>query len=272
MGLCGALWGFVGRGGALIDATFVYIDYGASPLIGLELRYSLLTLRAEILDARVVVYTDKPDAHPNSCPLDWAGWTRGGAYPHRIKPCVVLDAIERYSGLCVLMDTDSYITPGFAEKLAQASLLGPLMDHCEEGDPYPELAGWGTDLPSGHYTYTHAPSFNSGLIAVRAERDRAAVRDALALIDALWDDGKRQFNIEQIALSEAFRIHTLSVGAMRPFFQHYCRRSLKRYMHWRLKRLKPLLQDSLRPCIAHPHALVRAFNWVDRLALRKLSG
>ena len=42
--------------------TFLYIDYGPSPYIGRELRYSLSTLLAEypVGDARVVVYTDKP--------------------------------------------------------------------------------------------------------------------------------------------------------------------------------------------------------------------
>ena len=43
--------------------TFLYIDYGASPHIGRELRYSLATLLAEFEAPRVVVYTDKPEIY-----------------------------------------------------------------------------------------------------------------------------------------------------------------------------------------------------------------
>jgi hypothetical protein len=260
--------------------TFLYIDYGPSPCVGLELRYSLATLLAEYEAPRVVVYTDKPDAyarlHPSVTPRplgdDLARWTREGAYNHRIKPCALLDALGRHGGLCALLDTDSYVAAGFAAALAAATASGPAMDHCEGGDPYPELAGWSADLPGGRYAYDPktAIMFNSGLIAAEAARDGAALEDALALIDALWDDGKRLFKIEQIAVSEAFRWRALAIGETRPAFQHYFRRSLKRYMHWRIDawmRRAPVLQPT-RPCIAHPRNAVRAFNLVNRLVRR----
>ena len=44
----------------------------------------------------------------------------------------------------------------------------------------------------------------------RRPRRTTPLADAVALIDALWDDGRRLFNIEQIALSEAFRLHGLA--------------------------------------------------------------
>jgi hypothetical protein len=260
-----------------VTPTFVYIDYGSSPLIGRELRYCLATLLAEYEAPRVVVYTDKPDAyaslHPCVTPRvlgqDQARWTRDGAYPHRIKPAVLADALSAHGGLCVLLDTDSYIQPGFAAALAKATADGPAMDQFERRDPYPEIAGWSAALPSGRYVYDPktAAMFNSGLIAAKAGRDDAALTDALALIDALWDDGKRQFNIEQIAISEAFRLHGRTVGEVCPAFQHYFRRSLKRYMHWRIDawmRRSAVLAPT-RPCIAHPRNAVRAFNWINRL-------
>src|SRR5271170_6030341 len=97
--------------------TFLYIDYGPSPHIARELRYSLSTLLAEYAGggARVVVYTDKPRSYDNlhervsarDISHDFAAMTRHGALPHRIKACVLLDALKRLDDDCVLLDTDS---------------------------------------------------------------------------------------------------------------------------------------------------------------------
>jgi hypothetical protein len=108
--------------------------------------------------------------------------------------------------------------------------------------------------------------FNSGLVAVRSGRDDAALADALALIDALYDSGRRAFNLEQFAFSEALRRTGRPVGEMQPSFQHYYRRSLKRYMHWRIGAWERRTAFApTRPCIAHPRNAVRAFNWVNRI-------
>jgi hypothetical protein len=259
--------------------TFVYIDYGPSPDIGLELRYSLATLLAEYKAPQVIIYTDKPDAYarlhasvtPRALDEDLSHWTRGGAYNHRLKPCVLLDALAECGGLCVLLDTDSYINPGFAAALVEASAQGPAMDHFEARDPYPEIAGFAANLPCGRYVYDPATArmFNSGLIAAQAGRDAPALADALALIDALWNADRRLFKIEQIAVSEAFRHHGLPIGEMAPAFHHYFRRSLKRYLHWRLRareRRTPAFAQT-RPCVAHPRNAVRAYTWAARLGL-----
>ncbi len=257
--------------------TFLYIDYGPSPYIGRELRYSLATLLAEYDAPRVRVYTDKPEAYaglhvsvvPRALGDDLARWTRDGDYPHRIKPCALIDALAAHGGLCALLDTDSYILPGFAAALAGATAAGPAMDHFEGRDPYPEIAGWTATLPGGRYVYDRKTAImcNSGLIAAR---DAAPLQDAVALIDALWDDNRRLFKIEQIAVSEAFRHHGLPIGETRPAFQHYYRRSLKRYMHWRIDAWRKRAPDfaPTRPCIAHPRNAVRAFNWINRVIPR----
>ena len=262
--------------------TFLYIDYGASPHIGRELRYSLATLLAEFEAPHVVVYTDKPEIYarlhtcvaPRPLGSDLARWTREGAYNHRAKPCVLLDALRANEGLCVLLDTDSWIERGFAATLMRATANGPAMDQFEARDPYPAIAGFSASLPNvGAYVYSQdtAIMFNSGLIATR---DGAAIEDAVALIDALWDADRRRFNIEQIAVTEAFRAHGLAIGETFPTFQHYFRRSLKRYMHWRIDawiRRTPHFQPT-RPCIAAPRNAVRVFNWVDRATGRRFSG
>jgi len=256
--------------------TFIYVDYGSSPWIGRELRYSLATLLAEYERPKVVVYTDKPDVYASlhasvsarALGGDLLRWTRAGAYNHRIKPCVLIDALATQGGLGVLLDTDSYIAEGFAAALVQATRLGPAMDHFERLDPYPEIAGWSMNLPSRAYSYDGLESltFNSGLTAALAGRDETALEDALALIDALWDAGRRMATLEQVAVSEAFRLHGRPIGEMRPTFQHYCRPSLKRYMHWRLDdwaRNATGLRPT-RPCIAHPRWRERAFNHVNK--------
>jgi hypothetical protein len=260
----------------VIGTTFLYIDYGPSPYIGRELRYSLATLLAEVPAARVVVYTDKPRAYetlpvtPRPLGADLARWSRDGAYNHRVKPSALADALRAQGGLCVLIDTDSWIEPGFAATLARAVATGPAMDVFEKLDPYPQAAGFTAELPhSGRYAYEGARSqmCNSGLVAVEASRDGAAVEDALALIDAFFAAGLRLFNVEQLALTETLRRLGCGIGEMRPAFQHYCRRSLKRYMHWRIDawmRRAPEFTPT-RPCIAHPRNAVRAFNWVNRV-------
>jgi hypothetical protein len=260
--------------------TFLYIDYGPSPDIARELRYSLSTLLAEYpgADAEIVVYTDKPKTydglHERVRARDISGdvgaMTRHGAYGHRIKPCVLLDALKSGEQDCVLLDTDSYIMPGFAAALANALAAGAAMDHFEQHDPYPDLTGFRADLPhAGRYAYdpVHSVMYNSGLVAARPTRHVAVIEDAVALIDAMLDAGNRSFNIEQAAFSESFRLHKAPVAEMRPLFQHYFRRSLKRYMHWRIYRWlkhEPYLKIG-RPFIAHPRNVVRIFNWVNQI-------
>jgi hypothetical protein len=147
------------------------------------------------------------------------------------------------------------------------------MDHFETRDPYPEIAGFTAELPNlGAYVYSPKTSimFNSGLVATR---DRAAIEDAVALIDALWDAGHRSFLIEQISFSEMLRLRGAPISETRPAFQHYFRRSLKRYMRWRIAawiRKTPAFKPT-RPFIAAPRNAVRVFNWIDRAIGRRLS-
>jgi len=260
--------------------TFLYIDYGPSPYIARELRYSLSTLLAEYPggDAQIVVYTDKPKTYDGlhdrvrarDISADIGAMTRHGALPHRSKACVLLDALKSNTDDCVLLDTDSYILPGFADAVTKALAAGAAMDAFEDYDPYPELAGFRTDLPhAGRYCYDARLSvmYNSGLVAACPTRHIAAIEDAVALIDAMLDAGKRSFKIEQISFSESFRLHQAPIAEMRPLFQHYFRRSTKRYMHWRIDRWLKRAPDfeADRPSIAHSRNAVRVFNYINQL-------
>lgn len=81
------------------------------------------------------------------------------------------------------------------------------------------------------------------------------------------DHGNKPFNIEQISISESFRLHSTVVAEMRPLFQHYCRRSVKRYMHWCIERWLKREPDFkiVGPFIAHSRNQVRIFNYVNQI-------
>jgi hypothetical protein len=263
--------------------TFLYLDYGPSPYIAREVRYSLSTLLAEYSQggAKVVVYTDKPRVYealdPSVSIKDLTGevtvMTRGGALGHRAKACVLLDALRTQGDDCVLLDTDSYIMPGFAMALTKALTAGAAMDAFEENNPYPEILGFQAELPhAGRYAYDAVRSVmhNSGLVAANPARHLPVFEDVLALIDAMLDRGYRSFKIEQISISECFRLHSVPVADMRPLFEHYFRRSLKRYMHWRLDRWikrEPVFRPR-RPFIDPSRNEVRVFNYVNQLTRR----
>jgi hypothetical protein len=260
--------------------TFLYIDYGPSSDIALELKFSLATLLAEYVgrEPEIVVYTDKAAVYSGLHPRlrtrtlgdDFARWTREGLYVHRLKPCVLLDGLRAIDGPCVLVDTDSFFRQGFEAALERAlAENGTAMDHFERSDPCPDCARVEARLPHARdYVYEPAKArmYNSGLIAARASHT-AALEDAVALIDAWLDGGIRQLNLEQIAVSEAFRLHGFAISEMKPAFAHYYLRSQKLYMRPRIAawlaragRFEPT-----RPFLAPSKGRVRIAHILDRL-------
>lgn len=240
------------------EYTFIYIDYGVSEHIHLELRYSLSTLLDQDLSSNldVVVYTDKPDIYAD-LPVRTVDikskiqeFSRGGSYYHRIKPCVLLEELRANSRISVLLDTDTFVRAGFIEGLSSVlDSRSAAMDVYYGLDPYPGIGGFTAVLPhAGPYIYDPAESvgYNSGLVAVNPGQI-PAVEDSIALIDALLDDKRFLFTIEQIAVSECFRVHGVQIKTMRPLFQHYYRKSQKRYMHWHIRRLQDQRGAAFKP-------------------------
>lgn len=264
--------------------TFVYIDYGPSPEIAVELKFSLATLMQEFYgsEPEVVVYTDKPETYAGLHQKlrvrpfgeDLRRWSRDGLYAHRVKPCVVIDALGAVDETCALVDTDTFFRKGFRAELMRAFDAGSIaMDSFERKDPCPACAAVAADLPhSGRYRYDPATAvmYNSGLVAARRERAIPALEDAVALIDAWLHAEVKQFNIEQIAVSEAFRLHGVTIAQMKPFFEHYYRRSQKLYM-------RPRIGDWLagksgwrptRPFLEPSKTRVRLAHILDKLSGR----
>jgi len=260
--------------------TYLYIDYGPSHEIAIELKFSLATLMREYMgrEPDVVVYTDKPDVYAGLHPklrvrpfgADLGRWSRDGLYGHRVKPCVLRDALGDVGEPCVLVDTDTFFREGFAAALE--GVKGVAMDHFERKDPCPTCAGVMAELPnSGRYVYDPATAImhNSGLIAARLDV-LPALEDAIALIDVWLDAGISQFNIEQIALSEVLRLRGNAIAEMKPFFEHYYRRSQKHYMRPRIKRWLAGLDGGrpTPPFLEPSKARVRAARLLDRLFAR----
>src|SRR5471032_2377499 len=101
--------------------TYLYLDYGGQAKYRRELKYSLISLRAELgeADAQIAVYSDAPLVY-RRWPVTAVGiagqitaWSGGGLYPHRIKPEVVRDALGRFAGPVCFLDCDSIVRPGF---------------------------------------------------------------------------------------------------------------------------------------------------------------
>ncbi len=90
--------------------------------------------------------------------------------------------------------------------------------------------------------------FNSGIIGATAACV-PIVADALALVDAFLartiapETANRR---EQIAMSEAFRVHDVAIAEIYDTFLHYWKRSWKRYADWRLSRILPMDWNDLR--------------------------
>ena len=195
--------------------TYLYLDYGGLPKFRQELKYSLISLKAELgtREAAIAVYTDAPATYRNwpVTAVDIAGqiapWSGGGLYRHRIKPAVVLDALGRFAGPVCFLDADSIVRPGFHAEVTAKMADAVVMNIFEKKNPYPPLSGFRCRLPHlGDYRYDTGQSvmYNSGLIGVRPEHV-PVLEDALAMIDALIGRAKKFPAIEQFALSEMLR-------------------------------------------------------------------
>ena len=258
--------------------NYLYLDYGALPKYRQELKYSLISLKAELdpLAARIVIYTDAPEIYRNwpVTAVDIAGklaaWSGGGLYYHRIKPASVLDALRRFEQPVVLIDADSIIKPGFHAEVA-AKMPGPknsvvVMNRFEKRNPFPPLAGFRTVLPHlGAYRYDVEKSwmYNSGLIGVGVGH-APLLEDTLAFIDALIGRARKFPTLEQFALSEVVRLNQIPVAEVRDTFVHYWQGRRRIYMAGQIEKNLSSDWDDLTPpkhWAEMNYWAVRAYNY-----------
>lgn len=265
---------------------YVYLCFGKSPTVQRELRYSLETLLAEIGgdSSRVTIFTDRPQDFADrpervvDIASDLAEMTWGRTYLFRAKPVVLARALRLHERACVMLDTDSFIRPGFDKAVAEALAAGAAMNSFVRGDPYPFFGPFETELPHlGPYRFDPAKSLmlNSGLIAARFEHARL-IEDAVVLLDRLWAGGLVRHDLEQFAVAEAFRVAGVPVRLIEREFEHYCPRWSKRYMRRRLRRHRrsPAAErEGARPSIPFSKARVRLFKgrWLAELGIRSLT-
>ena len=233
---------------------YLYLDYGGKAKYRRELRYSLISLKAELgaqgdqaPDARIVIYTDAPTVYAR-WPVEVVdisahiqAWSGEGLYHHRIKPAVVLHALKRFDTPVCFVDSDSIIRPGFhaevSAKMAPQDVwsvtkCAVVMNGFELMNPFPPLKGFRTHLPHlgrYHYDVTQSWMFNSGLIGVSPVHV-PIMEDTLAYIDALIGRAKKFPTLEQLALSEVLRLSQTAVAEVKDTFLHYWQGRRRIYM------------------------------------------
>src|SRR5215469_11523891 len=123
--------------------TFVYLDTGSRILphlkegefgIEIEMQYSISTLEAATSARhRTVIYTDKPKRY-EACAaevidvamiphLDFGR----RSYVYRAKPSVLLHALRKFGGVCVFLDSDTFVRPGFKSAVTSMIANGALL-------------------------------------------------------------------------------------------------------------------------------------------------
>jgi hypothetical protein len=209
--------------------TLVYLSYGTGNHVN-ELRYSVLSTFQRGFGAReyrTVVYTDTPEAfadlrvdieHVSEQRLrDWLGQT---SFTHRRKLMALLDALDRFPGSVVLVDSDTWfrrnpgrvferIGPGRSCMHIRESRLGDKEgDHPALGDllargPLVDTDGAPLSFP------VDAEMWNSGLIGIHTA-DKKIVEEALNLTDQLTARDSSQWVFEQFSLGWFMRHNVVS--------------------------------------------------------------
>jgi hypothetical protein len=254
---------------------FVYLYFGPSPSVKRELVYSIATLLPEIGDdaSRITIFTDRPQdfAHWRERIVDIADrlmamrWVGDRDFFFRAKPAVLVEALRLHQRACVMLDTDSFIRPGFAAAVDRALGAGAAMNSFVRADPYPFFGPFETDLPHvGHYRFDRTASMmlNSGLVAARFEH-LPVIEDALELLDRLWAAKLYRHDIEQFAVGECFRVAGVKLALIDREFEHYCQHWSKRYMRRMLRRYGPspgAPPAAARASIGFSKTRVRAFK------------
>jgi hypothetical protein len=254
--------------------NYLYLDYGGKPQYRAELKYSLISLRAErdAARSRIVVATDAPEIYRNWPVevLDIASqireWSGGGLYFHRIKPALVRSALDRLGEAVLFLDSDSIIQPGFHAEVEEMLAAHVVVNRFEKLNPIPPLKGFRMELPHlGPYRYDPARScmYNSGLIGMKPEH-RPLLDDALAMIDTLIGRAKKFPSIEQFALSEVLRLSATPVAEIHETFLHYWQGRRRIYMANQIaKSLSPDWDDLTPPAewAEMNYWAVRAYNY-----------
>jgi len=259
--------------------NYLYCDYGGKPKYRAELKYSLISLQAELDPAlaRIVVASDDPGVYRNwpVAVMDIAPrireWSGGGLYYHRIKPALMREALERFVEPVLFLDSDSIVHPGFHAEVAQKMPGSVVLNRFEKNNPIPPIRGFRTRLPHlGEYRYdvAHSWMYNSGLIGMTPAH-LPLLDDSLAMIDALIGRAKKFPMIEQFALSEVLRLTQTPIAEIHDSFLHYWQGRRRIYMANQIRKTLSPDWDDLTPpkeWAQMNYWAVRAYNYYHGVA------
>jgi hypothetical protein len=225
--------------------NFVYLFFGDEEIYLAEAAYSIGTLLKRInpSNSRVIIYTDQP-ARVRSLPVvceSIAGQVNEMKGPFgfgfRVKICTVLKCAESFPGNIVFLDCDTFVKGPIQELADELGQSHALMFKQERlAGRFPQYKGFQMQLPDGTQ-YRYGPQswmFNSGVIGFHHDNARV-LRNALAICDELFLQGRRPHISEQFAISEAFRLAGVKILETHQVVAHYYRGSAKRYMHYQLR-------------------------------------
>ncbi|MEI7758307.1 MAG: hypothetical protein WCI80_04630 [Bacteroidota bacterium] len=246
----------------------VFIEFGAQEKFVNQIKYSVMTLKAfnALEKSEIVIYSEDPSKYKNldvssrSIKEKVSEYSLKGQYLFRIKPCVLLDALNEHNCPILFVDTDTFCKKSLSKKIMSISQENVLMNAFESTNPYPDFSMMNIKTPSGlNYSYDpkRTKMYNSGIIGVNPDH-KLAIQDAIYLIDEMKNQGLKSHTAEQTALSEAFRIHHIKITELKKEITHYTRGTGKDYMNYMIqKELQTLPADS-----PYPEKKFIKFNWL----------
>ena len=233
------------------DGVVIYFAYGREDIFAQTL-YSILSLLhvcerdgasgrggpGERAGCRIAVYTDAPERFA-ALPVEVVAltqaqldeWLGGSDYIHRRKTCVILDALDRFAAPVAFIDSDTWFIAHPGLIFARVGPGRAAFHLCEgfvasTGTPFDsalarQLETVPLTLRSGEPVVfgPRTRMWNTGVVAVHPA-ERAALRDALELSDAIWRTadpagayGAKIHHPEQFATGYALRDLALSEAA-----------------------------------------------------------
>jgi hypothetical protein len=250
--------------------TILYLCYGRDDLFDQTLFSILSLLRRHPAPTpfRIAVYTDNagrfarlPVEIVTLTAAQLEDWLGGSDYIHRRKTSTIDDALERFGGKVIFLDSDTYFT---GSVLSLFDRVGPgraCFHLCEgylaaTGTPfdielYRQLRDEPCTLPGGSAMAVdqHTLMWNTGVVGVDVA-DRALLLQARDISDEIWrtarDDGpygQKIHHAEQFAMGFAFRRCQLNEAA--DLVYHYWPPSAK-------MAFGAILHDRLPPVLANP--------------------
>ena len=210
--------------------TLVYLSYGQGGHVG-ETIFSILSALHRAgpgpRDFDIVVYTDDdrpfiglPVRFEPLSETRLRDWTGPHGYKHRRKIMTVMDALERYRGRVVFVDSDTWFKRSPSTLFGRIApgrsclhLLEGRLASVRDGHGYGELAAFlaGRELlgPDDRALEIpiDPPMWNSGIIGMDSS-DARILPEVVGIIDQIWSRFQGVHTIEQFALGHVLERRT----------------------------------------------------------------